>query len=88
MEHGGMDKCPGCTAIKHGKYRANHTTECRQRFERILQQDNRSKQRFERATERRLQGITKKAMEMQEKIEQKEAAALSKEVGKARATAP
>ena len=76
-EHGGSDRCPGCTAIKHGKYRAKHTTECRQRFERILQHDAKAKQRFERATERRLQGITKKAMEMHEEVEEK-AAALSK----------
>ena len=77
-EHGGSDRCPGCTAIKNGKYRAKHTTECRRRFERLLQQDDKARLRFERATERRLQGITKKAMEMQEEIEAKEAEALSK----------
>ena len=77
-EHGGSDRCPGCTAIKNCKYRAKHTTECRRRFERLLQQDDRARLRFERATERRLQGITKKAMEMQEEIEAKEAEALSK----------
>ena len=67
-EHGGSNTCPVCTGIKDGRYRAKHTTECRRRFDCILQQGAKAKQRFEHATESRLQGITKQAMEMQEEI--------------------
>ena len=42
----------------------SHTFECRQRFEKLLKEDVRAKQRFERAAERRLTGITNRAMAM------------------------
>ena len=72
-EHGPTEKCPGCRAHVNGKYRSKHTDECRQRFERILSQTAKGRQRFEAATERRLNAITKKAMEMQDQIEKKAA---------------
>ena len=61
---GGSEKCPGCKAAKSGKYKMSHTFECRQRFEKLLKEDVRAKQRFERAAERRLTGITNRAMAM------------------------
>ena len=71
MEHGATERCPGCKALKSGKYRAKHTVERRQRFEAILSQTEKGKRRFEAAAERRQDAITKKAMEEQEKIEAK-----------------
>ena len=60
---GGSEKCPGCrAAAKGGKYKMSHTFECRQRFERLLKEDFRAKQRFDKAAERRWTGITNKAM--------------------------
>ena len=62
---GGSEKCPGCrAAAKGGKYKMSHTFECRQRFERLLKEDFRAKQRFDKAAERRWTGITNKAMAM------------------------
>ena len=67
--HGGSERCPGCRAARNGaKFKAKHTHECRQRFERLLQEDIKGRQRFARAAERRMTGITKIAMEMQESI--------------------
>ena len=54
-------------------YIAKHIPECRQRFERILQQDARAKQRFDKAHERRMEGITRKAMATQAEVEETEA---------------
>ena len=62
--HGGTPGCPGCKAIITGKGRNHHSLECRRRFEQLLQKDAKSKLRFDRAAERRLQGITKRAMAM------------------------
>ena len=70
--HGGSERCPGCKALKHGTYRAKNIPECRQRFERILQQYARAKQRFDKAHERRMEGITRKAMAMQAQVEETE----------------
>ena len=78
MEHGASDKCPGCRALKSGKYRAKHTLECRQRFEAILSQSEKGKKRFEAAAERRQDAITKKAVELQGKIEADQAMADTK----------
>jgi hypothetical protein len=62
-EHGPTPKCPGCRALKNGsKYRAKHSDECRTRFEALLSETDAGKKRFEAARERRLEGITKKAM--------------------------
>ena len=47
--------------------------ECRQRFERILKQDARAKQRFDKAHKRRMEGITKKAMAMHAEVEETKA---------------
>ena len=69
QDHGATERCPGCKALKSGKYRAKHTVECRQRFEAILSQTEKGKRRFVAAAERRQDAITKKAMEIQEKIE-------------------
>ena len=63
--HGGTPGCPGCNAIQTGKGRNHHSFECRQRFERLLRSNSKSKMRFERAAERRLEGITKRAMAME-----------------------
>ena len=69
-EHGPTPKCPGCRALGNaGKYRAKHTDECRIRFEKILSETEAGKKRIEAARERRLDGITKKAMEFENKIE-------------------
>ena len=68
-EHGYTEKCPGCRALKSGKYRAKHTAECRKRFEAILLQSEKGKRRFEAAAERRSEAITKKAVELQEQID-------------------
>ena len=46
-----------------GKYRATDSGECRNRFEKILSETEAGKKRFDAARERRLEGITKKAME-------------------------
>ena len=74
--HGGSERCPGCRAAKIGaKFKAKHTHECRQRFERLLQDDIRGRQRFARAAERRMTGIIKMAMEMQDDIEKQAEAA-------------
>ena len=75
-EHGPTEKCPGCRAHVSGKYRNRHTDECRQRFEKLLHQTEKGRRRFESATERRLNAITKKAMAMQDQVE-KEAATMS-----------
>ena len=75
-EHGPTEKCPGCRAHVSGKYRNRHTDECRQRFEKLLHQTEKGRRRFESATERRLDAITKKAMAMQDQVE-KEAATMS-----------
>ena len=72
-EHGGTERCPGCKALRSGKYRAKHTADCRQRFERILAQDAAAQRRFERAKERKLDAVTKSAVEMQEDIDKKNA---------------
>ena len=61
--HDSSERCPGCKALKHVTYRAKHTPECRQRFERILQKRH----------ERRMEGITKKAMAMQAEVEETKA---------------
>ena len=53
----------------NGKYRAKHNDECRSRFEAILLETEAGKKRFDAARERRLEGITKKAMESEEKFE-------------------
>ncbi len=67
-EHGPTPRCPGCrAAAAGGKCRARHTDECRKRFEEILTQTEKGKKRFESATERRLDAITRKAMEMEPK---------------------
>ncbi len=69
-EHGPTPRCPGCkAAAAGGKYRAKHTEECRKRFEEILMQTERGKRRFESATERKFDAITRKAMEMEPKDE-------------------
>ena len=47
-----------------GKGRNQHSFACRRRFEELLRQDAKSKLRFDRAAERRLEGITKLAMAM------------------------
>ena len=62
--HGGTPGCPGCKAIITGKGRNHNSLECRRRFEQLLQKDAKSKLRFDRAAERRLEGITKRAMAM------------------------
>ena len=62
--HGGTPGCLGCKAIIMGKGRNQHSFECRRRFEELLRQDAKSKLRFDRAAERRLEGITKLAMAM------------------------
>ena len=63
-------------AAKNGsKFKAKHTHECRQRFERLLQDDISGRQRFARAAERRMTGIIKMAMEMQDDIEKQAEAA-------------
>ena len=67
-EHGPTPRCPGCkAAVAGGKYRAKHTDECRKRFEEILSQTEKGKKMFESATDRKLDAITKKAMEMEPK---------------------
>ena len=63
--HGGTPGCPGCRAAQTGKGRNQHTFECRKRFGQLLRQNAKSKLRFERAAERRLDGITKRAMAME-----------------------
>ena len=68
-EHGGTDRCPGCKALRTGKYRAKHTAECRQRFEKILEQNVAARRRFERAKERKMDAVTKRAVEIQEGID-------------------
>ena len=50
------------------KYRAKHSEECRNRSETILSETDAGKRRFDAARERRLEGITKKAMEFEDKI--------------------
>ena len=72
-EHGPSERCPGCRAVQLGKPKAPHTDNCRKRFESILSQSEKGKKRFDAATQRRLDAITKKACEMQEEIEKKEA---------------
>lgn len=62
--HGGTPGCPGCKAIITGKGRNHHSFECRRRFEELLRQDAKSKLRFDRAAERRLEDITRRAMAM------------------------
>ena len=58
--------CPGCKAYKNEKYKAEHTDECKRRFETLLVESVKGKRRFEAATKRRLNAITRKAAEMQE----------------------
>ena len=60
---------PRCRAYKGGKYRAKHTNECRKRFESLLAESVRGRRRFEAARERQLDGISRKAMEMEGAIE-------------------
>ena len=68
-EHGATPKCPGCRALSNGsKYRAKHSDECRTRFEALLSETDAGKKRFDAARERRLEGITRKAMELESKI--------------------
>ena len=62
--HGGTPGCLGCKAIIMGKGRNQHSFECRRRFEDLLRQDAKSKLRFDRAAERRIDGITRRAMAM------------------------
>ena len=73
--YGPSEKCHGCKAQVTGKYRSKHTDECRSRFEKILAQDEKGRRRFEAAATRRLDAITKKACELQDKIEKQAAAA-------------
>ena len=67
--HGPSEKCPGCRAYKGGKYGAKHTNECRKRFESLLAESVRGRRRFEAAREKQLDGISRKAMEMEGAIE-------------------
>ena len=71
-EHGPTPKCPGCRALIGGKYRAKHTDECRKRFQEILEQSEEGRRRFQSATERRLDAITREAQELEEAMKQKE----------------
>ena len=61
--------------MKNGKYYSKHTIECRKRFEQIMQRDAGARGRFERATERRLAGITRRTMDIQEQVEAQATAA-------------
>ena len=67
--HGGTERCPGCRALATGKYRAKHTLECRKRFEPLLTQTESGKRRVESAHNRKMEAITKLAMQHQEAAE-------------------
>ena len=52
-KHGATPRCPGCKALSQGaRYRAKHTPECRERFERILTEAD-GGERFKAAKRRR-----------------------------------
>ena len=67
--HGGTERCPGCRALATGRYRAKHTAECRKRFEPLLTQTDSGKRRVEAAHNRKMDAITKLAMQYQEAAE-------------------
>lgn len=53
ITHGPTEGCPGCNAVIRGHaFKAEHTPECRVRFQDILSQDEYVKARIERATAR------------------------------------
>ena len=53
ITHGPTEGCPGCNAVIRGHaFKAEHTPECRVRFQDILSQDEYGKARIERATAR------------------------------------
>ena len=78
--HGGTDRCPGCRALKSGKYRAKHTDACRKRFAE-LQDDPALQKRFAAAHERKMDAITRKAMEAEGEQPQAAAPATSPSAG-------
>ena len=68
-EHGSTPNCPGCRVVEEGaKYRAKHTDECRERVRLRLEETEAGKRRFQSATDRKLEAITKKAMELEAAI--------------------
>ena len=66
-KHGATPKCAGCKAAMSGsKYRARHSEDCRKRMEDLISKDPDGKQRFDAATQRKLDGISKVAQRMEE----------------------